>query len=1169
MTSGKRSAIPKAALLFFLLLAGCLPPPSPTPTLLPSPPHTAVPTLSPTPPASPTPTPTLPPPLPLGLRRIWRTATEDTVWAMGTADLQRDGRPEVWAASYDHRFYLVRPTGEISWTFATAAPLYTTLPADLEGDGRVEFLLGGDDAILHALEGDGSERWSSPLGGRITHLTAGDVDADGQMEVLAATWDGFLHILDTAGQVEQRLAIGGMPAGVVLADLDSDGSSEIIVGNEAGRLLVLNAGAGGQVLWQHGLEGALRGLQTADFDGDRLPELLVGSQKGLVVLVGTDGSPRWARRLEGTLVALAGMPAEGRVLVGMREGIVALEARDGRLLWNIPTERGIWALGMVREGEEPVILAGSDGGEILLLNLSGQVRGRMQLPSRVHGLDALDLDGDGRMEVLARSGDYLYAFSLDPAGEPGEAAPQAVTMPYWPAPSPLPPPAEERITLVAVGDIMLSRSIEERMRAYGTFFPFQIFAPLLQEADIAVGNLECVLALGGEPAEKPYTFRAHPDMAAGLAEAGFDLLSLANNHALDYGPEGLEETIAALELRGIRSVGAGPQAEGPVILEVRGLRVAFLARNTIGSPQEGIAWGGDEEALRRGIRGAGEQADVVVLLLHAGLEYAAEATPEQRRLARAAVEAGADLVIGHHTHTTLETERHLDGWIAYGLGNFVFDIDIVDTARNGAILRVVLGREGVTRLDWIPTRIVDDVQPRPLAAPGGQVVTRPLFVRPTEPLPPPPSPRSTYVLSVTVGADGVVQVDEAIRFPNTTGETLGELALFVFPNAYTGTFFLKGVQVEQAGRTALPSYALSGPLLRLFLPRRLLPGESLTATLAYSLTLPTTDEHTWPPRGILGKSSDGRVIQLGHWYPQLLPYRPGYGWKTWEYHPVGDPFVSELADCRVQLRVPAGYGVWGSGEQRREGNRYHVRLDAGRDLALLLARDYDEVRGEVDGITVISAYRREHEAAGQAVLGIVQRGLTLFGQRYGPYPYSVFTVVEGEIHGGMEYSAMAWVGTCFYDDYAGHPKAVLPALTIHELAHQWWYGVVGNDQVGEPWLDESLARFSELLFYETEYPEAVDWWWETRVDLRNPSGPLDRTIYDFADPHAYVNNLYGQGARFWRDLRKRLGETASLTLLQRYYRENAWRQVTRGDLFRLLDEAGTDITDLVRLYFQR
>ena len=1164
--AGRRWLLGALLLSALLLFSGCLPIPSPKPTVPLSPSPTAVPTLSPTPTSSPTPIPTLPPPSPLGLRRFWRAAAEDTVWAMGATDLQGDGRPEIWAASYDHRFYLLRATGEISWTFSANAPLYTALPADLDGDGRAEFLVGGDDNTLYAVSGDGNKRWSAPLGGRITHLAVGELDGDGQPEVLAATWDGSLHILDTSGAPEGSLLPGGMPAGIALADLDADGTQEIVFGDEDGRLIALKAS---QSIWQHGLEGAIRGIQASDFDGDGLPELLVGSQRGLVVLVGTDGAPRWVRRLEDTLITLLGIPDKGWVLVGLRGGVAALNARDGRPLWKTPTERGIWALTVAEEEEEPVILAGSDGGEILLLNALGQVRGRMRLPSRVHGLAALDLDGDGAPEVLARSGDHLYALALDATGEEGESAPRKTTMPYWPTPSPFPSPTEGYITLVAAGDMMLSRSIEERMRAYGTLFPFQVFAPFLQEADIAVGNLECALTQSGEPAEKTYTFRAHPDMAAGPAQAGFDLLSLANNHSLDYGTEGLSETIAALEARGIRPVGAGPQAEAPVILEVRGLRVAFLARNAIGSPQEGIAWGGDEEALRRDVRRAGEEADVVVLLLHAGREYATEVTPEQRRLAHAAVEAGADLVIGHHTHTTLETERYLNGLIAYGLGDFVFDIDIVDAARDGALLRVVLGREGVVRADWIPTRIVDDVQPRPLAAPGGRVAVTPLLVLPTEPLPPPPSPRPTYVLSTTVEAGGTVQVEQEIRFPNTSGDALGELTFFVFPNTYTQTFFLKEVQITQKGLTSSPSYALAGPVLRLFLPQRLLPGEAVTATLAYSLSLPTTDAHTWPPRAVLGKSEDGRVIQLGHWYPQLVPYRTGYGWQSWEYHPVGDPFISDLADYEAQVAVPAGYGAWGSGEREEAKGRFRFRLEAGRDFALLLARDYAEVRGEVDGITVISAYRREHEAAGQAVLGIVQRGLVLFRRRYGPYPYPTFTVVEGEMDAGMEYSTLVMVGTRFYGDYAGSPEAVLPALTVHELAHQWWYGVVGNDQVDEPWLDEALARYSELLFYEAVYPEAVDWWWRTRVDIRNPAGPLDRTIYDFADPHAYVDNLYGQGARFLRDLRKRLGEEGFFTFLQRYYRENAWQRATRRDFFRPLDDLGVDTSDLVRLYFQR
>ncbi len=132
---------------------------------------------------------------------------------------------------------------------------------------------------------------------------------------------------------------------------------------------------------------------------------------------------------------------------------------------------------------------------------------------------------------------------------------------------------DELIELVAVGDVMLSRTVEERMELYGASYPFAGTADLLRSADIALGNLECPLTLVGEPIDKRFTFRAHPRYAAGLDWAGFDVLNLANNHLLDFGREGLAETIEALETNHLAYVGAGASyqdAHRPLIVGGQG-----------------------------------------------------------------------------------------------------------------------------------------------------------------------------------------------------------------------------------------------------------------------------------------------------------------------------------------------------------------------------------------------------------------------------------------------------------------------------------------------------------------------------------------------------------------------------------------------------------------------
>jgi poly-gamma-glutamate synthesis protein (capsule biosynthesis protein) len=238
-----------------------------------------------------------------------------------------------------------------------------------------------------------------------------------------------------------------------------------------------------------------------------------------------------------------------------------------------------------------------------------------------------------------------------------------------------------------------------------------------------VGNLECTIAAGGRPRPGPYRLRAPLSSAAALREAGFDVLGLANNHALDYGPEGLGETISRLEGAGIDAVGAGPDAVAasqPLIREVGGLRLAFLAFNTVPDPQDRPEDGGwtparwDEVAVVAAIAAARTPADAVIVSVHWGYEYELRPDPTQRDVAQAMLNAGADLVIGHHPHVVQGTEIDLEGasepsgvvrgrFVAYSLGNLVFDQQRGET-QQGLALRALFDAGGLRAVQALPVR---------------------------------------------------------------------------------------------------------------------------------------------------------------------------------------------------------------------------------------------------------------------------------------------------------------------------------------------------------------------------------------------------------------------------------------------------------------------------------
>lgn len=291
------------------------------------------------------------------------------------------------------------------------------------------------------------------------------------------------------------------------------------------------------------------------------------------------------------------------------------------------------------------------------------------------------------------------------------------------------PPVEE-ITIAAVGDIMLARDVADSVRRFGASYPFAHAAPILQAADIAVGNLECVISMRGEPANKYFVFRAPPETVVALRRAGLDLVTLANNHILDYGPVAFYDTLRLLEMMGIRGVGAGrneQEALMPVVMRIKGVRLAFLAfarypPESIGTfqgtefvataDQPGIAWA-EIETISAAVAAAKREVDQVIVALHAGYEYLYNPSEFQRAAARAAIDAGASLVLGHHSHTWQPIEFYGDGVILYSMGNFVFD---QESSTDTAIATLRLDRHGVRQIELTPMVIVGYGQPAPPSA---------------------------------------------------------------------------------------------------------------------------------------------------------------------------------------------------------------------------------------------------------------------------------------------------------------------------------------------------------------------------------------------------------------------------------------------------------------------
>ena len=228
---------------------------------------------------------------------------------------------------------------------------------------------------------------------------------------------------------------------------------------------------------------------------------------------------------------------------------------------------------------------------------------------------------------------------------------------------------------------------------------------VLEEADVAMVNLECPITTRGERVEKPYNFRMHPRYLKALLIAGIDIVNLANNHIYDFGDVGLFDTISYLDSVGISHVGAGKnraEAHQPVVMDLRGTRVAFFGYYGGGeapkatATKPGVADRNIDE-IRIDVRKARNEqgADFVVVNLHWGTELADTPDVGQIYFAHRVIDAGADLIVGHHPHVLQGIERYKSGVIAYSLGNFLFGGNSRRTY-DTAVLEARVSGDGVT-----------------------------------------------------------------------------------------------------------------------------------------------------------------------------------------------------------------------------------------------------------------------------------------------------------------------------------------------------------------------------------------------------------------------------------------------------------------------------------------
>jgi aminopeptidase N len=417
-------------------------------------------------------------------------------------------------------------------------------------------------------------------------------------------------------------------------------------------------------------------------------------------------------------------------------------------------------------------------------------------------------------------------------------------------------------------------------------------------------------------------------------------------------------------------------------------------------------------------------------------------------------------------------------------------------------------------------------------------------------------------------------INQTITYPNWTGETLNNLVLAVEPNLWSGGFNLKSIAIDNQPITNYTIEPMS-QRLEVQLPQPVQPSQTITITMTYGLILPQMQAYSNPEEirpQIYGYTD--RQANFVDWYPFVVPYIPGQGWvlhNPWYY---GEHLMYDLADFDVTVTFTDGANpkIAASGAEVQSttgGTSRRFELEAGRTFALSMSDHFKVAQQTVGDVTVFSYYFGFFDAAGEAMLQTTIEAMQTYSEHFGPYRHKTLSAVQGDFNDGMEFSGLYFISRDYFNLYDNTPKNYLVIIAAHETAHQWWFDSVANDQALEPWLDEALATYSERIYYETVYPELVDWWWSYRYFEFQEAGYVDTQIYDGGGQRPYWDKVYLTGARFFEDLRTRLGDEIFFAFLKDYYNQSVGRRVTGDDFFRVFREnTAADITDLIATYFK-
>lgn len=434
---------------------------------------------------------------------------------------------------------------------------------------------------------------------------------------------------------------------------------------------------------------------------------------------------------------------------------------------------------------------------------------------------------------------------------------------------------------------------------------------------------------------------------------------------------------------------------------------------------------------------------------------------------------------------------------------------------------------------------------------------------------------SKYTIDASLSQDNVLTASVVCDYVNNTDVPLDEVWFHLYPNAYrNGAKFapVPDDRITEAypdGRSYatldISAVTVNGAATDITVAGEdcnilavdtgtLQPADTVTVTINYTLSLPKV-------RHRLGYTDNS--VNLANFYPIACVYRDG-AFVADTYSSIGDPFFSECADYSVTLELPSGYDCAATGTvEKTESDGKTVYKSTARnvrDFAAVVGNKYSKMSGR-SGMTVVN-YMYYNDADPDGGLNAAIDALRVFGELFGEYPYAEYTVVQtGFLQGGMEYPGLSMIS----DGMTGDGKK---DVIVHETAHQWWYGVVGNDEVKYPWLDEALAEYSTMMFYEhvdgykytfnakrADALAAYMLYCETFKNNGLGDTSMTRPVTGYEGETEYSYMTYVKGALMLDDVRNTIGSDAFVNGLKSYYSGNMYAVAEPQHLIGAMEKA--------------